>query len=81
MCFVANRTELVMRAACVIILASLTVFMSPGIQCQTLPGEGDPSLDELFQRAESLLLRSILTQMEDENNANGVCSHSLSKHS
>lgn len=70
-----------MRAACVIILASLTVFISPGIQCQTLPGEGDPSLDELFQRAESLLLRSILTQMEDENNANGVCSHSLSKHS
>lgn len=62
-----------MRAACVIILASLTVFMSPGIQCQTLPGEGDPSLDELLQ-----LLRSMLTQMEDENHANGVCSHSQS---
>lgn len=69
-----------MRAACVIILASLTVSLSPVIQCQALPGEGDPSLDELFQRAESLLIRSILTQMEDENNANGVCSHTHSTH-
>lgn len=76
--FVVNRTEVVMRAACVIILASLAVFLSPGLQCQALPGESDPSLDELFQRAETLLIRSILTQMEDENNDNGVCLHSLS---
>ncbi|XDV48329.1 hypothetical protein PO909_017760 [Leuciscus waleckii] len=51
-----------MRAVCVIILASLTV-----LQCQDLPDESD----ELFQRAETLLIRSILTQMEDENNDNG----------
>lgn len=65
-----------MRAACVIILASLSVFMSPVIQCQSLPGKEDPSLGEMFQRAESLLISSILRQMEDENNANGVCLHS-----
>lgn len=57
-----------MRAVCVIILASLTV-----LQGQDLPGDSDPSLDELFQRAETLLIRSILTQMEDENNDNGAC--------
>lgn len=65
-----------MRAACVIILASLSVFMSPVTQCQSLPGKEDPSLGELFQRAENLLISSMLTQMEDENNANGVCLHS-----
>ncbi|XP_016085026.1 pro-thyrotropin-releasing hormone-like [Sinocyclocheilus grahami] len=63
-----------MRAACVIILASLTVFMSPGTQAQTLPGEGDPSPDELLQ-----LLRSMLTQMEDEDNANGEQTEWLEK--
>ncbi len=63
-----------MRAACVIILASLTVSMSPGTRAQTLAGEGDPSLDPLLQ-----LVRSILTQTEDENNNNGVCSHSLKR--
>lgn len=60
--------------ACVIILASLTVFLSPGVQGQALPGEADPSVDELFQRAEALLIRSILTPTEDENNHDGVCS-------
>lgn len=65
-----------MRAACMIILASLSVFMSPVTRCQSLPGKEDPSLGDLFQRAESLLINSILTQMGDENNANGVCLHS-----
>ncbi len=56
-----------MRAACVIILASLAVSVSPGTQAQTLPGEEDPSLGQLLQQ-----VRFILTQMEDENNNNGV---------
>ncbi|XP_052418940.1 pro-thyrotropin-releasing hormone-like isoform X2 [Carassius gibelio] len=55
-----------MRAVCVILLASLTVCVSPGVQTQTLPGESDPSLDELLQ-----LLGSMLSQMEDQNYANG----------
>ncbi|XP_026126526.1 pro-thyrotropin-releasing hormone isoform X1 [Carassius auratus] len=63
---VISRTELVMRAVCVILLASLTVCVSPGVQTQTLPGESDPSQDELLQ-----LLGSMLSQMEDQNYANG----------
>ncbi|XP_059358670.1 pro-thyrotropin-releasing hormone isoform X2 [Carassius carassius] len=55
-----------MRVVCVILLASLTVCVSPGVQTQTLPGDSDPSLDELLQ-----LLGSMLSQMEDENYANG----------
>ncbi|XP_059358672.1 pro-thyrotropin-releasing hormone isoform X3 [Carassius carassius] len=63
---VISRTQLVMRVVCVILLASLTVCVSPGVQTQTLPGDSDPSLDELLQ-----LLGSMLSQMEDENYANG----------
>ncbi|XP_059358673.1 pro-thyrotropin-releasing hormone isoform X4 [Carassius carassius] len=62
---VISRTQLVMRVVCVILLASLTVCVSPGVQTQTLPGDSDPSLDELLQ-----LLGSMLSQMEDENYAN-----------
>uniref|UniRef100_A0A8C2F2Z9 Pro-thyrotropin-releasing hormone n=2 Tax=Cyprinus carpio TaxID=7962 RepID=A0A8C2F2Z9_CYPCA len=71
---VCEQDRAVMRAACVILLASLTVSVSPGGQAQALPGEGDPSLDELLQ-----LLRSMLTQMEDENHANGEQTEWLEK--
>lgn len=70
--------EVDMRAACLILLSSLAVCSLRGIQCQNIPSEEDPgerpSLDEILQRAQTLLMRSILKKMEDEENADGGAS-------
>lgn len=67
-----SESEVAMRAVCLLILVSLAVF---SIQCQNVPSDSggeNPTLEEVLQRAEGQLLRSILQKQEDDESANGV---------
>ncbi|XP_066554265.1 pro-thyrotropin-releasing hormone [Amia ocellicauda] len=63
-----------MRSAVWILLASLTVCNLTLILGQNIPEEGDVEeqvpLDEILQRAENIIIRSILKKMEDEDTVN-----------
>lgn len=66
-----------MKSTCLLILASLTVFNLTVSGGQGIPAESETgdrkTIDEIIlQRAESLLLRSILRKIEDEDGTNGA---------
>lgn len=64
-----------MKAVCLLILASATLFNMTAIQCQNIPSDSggeSPTLDEFLQRTGSQLLQSILQKAEDDERANGV---------
>ncbi|MGH0153354.1 UNVERIFIED_CONTAM: hypothetical protein FKN15_028088 [Acipenser sinensis] len=67
-----------MRSACLILLASLTVCNLTVNLGQRVSDEGETEervpLDEILQRAENLIIRSILKKMEVEDTVNGQVS-------
>lgn len=65
-----------MRSTCLLILASLAVCNLSVSRGQSLPAEDETDRrtidDIILQRAENLLLRSILKKMQDEDRSNGA---------
>lgn len=64
-----------MRSTCLLVLASVVVCNLTGSEGQTILAEDetDPRTidDIILERAESLLLRSIIRKMQDEDGRNG----------
>lgn len=65
-----------MKSTCLLILASLVLFNLAVCGGQGIPAEEDTdgrTIDDiLLQRAESLLIRSILAKMQDEDDRSGA---------
>ncbi|CAB1329297.1 unnamed protein product [Coregonus sp. 'balchen'] len=70
--------QVTMKSTCLFILASLAVCNLTLARGQSIPAEektGDPQIDDIIlQRAESLLLSSILKMIEDEDGVNEALS-------
>lgn len=65
-----------MKSICLLILASLVVCNLTVAGGQGIPAEDEPDRriidDIILQKAESLLMRSILKKMQDEDGRNGA---------
>lgn len=65
-----------MKSTCLIILVSLAVYNLTVARGQSIPDQektGDRQIDDIIlQRAEGILLRSILKMTEDEDGVNGA---------
>lgn len=65
-----------MKSTCLIILVSLAVCNLTVARGQSIPDQektGDRQIDDIIlQRAEGILLRSILKMTEDEDGVNGA---------
>ena len=67
-----------MKSTYLLILASLTVGNLTGSRGQGMPDDGTvdhKTIDDIIlQRAETILLRSILEKIQEEGETNGKCS-------
>ena len=64
-----------MKSAYLLLLAAVAVCNFTVNQAQSIPSEADleerPTLRDILQRVESLLIRSIIRKIEEEDSENG----------